>query len=477
MRSMEKCESCEKEVEKVANIDGKSLCGSCTRESLANVPKYWEKIGDVFTHKELIDSYFEPPEWIIEKILGKGHLGVLTGFSGHGKSWVALALAMSASSGKTFLGKYEIEQMPVLYIENENGTYELRRRVEYLGNGERLENLYFAPYPSMDLLESTEWLETQIKEKGIQLVILDSFAGLHAGKENEAEQMRKVLTKLKKIALDYRVTFVLLLHPNKGNNFKGNNKSFPPDYLDRIRGSSEFRNVADDIIGIHMPNPDDREFFFEPVKCRTGGLQPGEIFGMVFDDEQKTLGFEFVGKKKDYKLGAEKCLNDIVIWATNEAPDGKFKTKEAIDAMGNKWGKSMVNDALKIVREEKCEQIRCLKHGKYQLTDVVHKVQKLHMDNLDNSPQEELNQKQRVGVGVSRDTNSSVFCSSNPKVHKVHKYVIADNFLNNQTFDPGTLAIALKLTENEVLDSLQKLSKDGIVHEVFPGMWRRGKNG
>lgn len=464
------CGYCKEFRKEIKEFNGVAICPSCV-ENMRTNPIDLEEHG-IFTHSELMEMVFQPPSWIIENIFGKGHLGVLTGFSGHGKSWVALGLAISASSGKQFLGKYDIEKMPVLYIENENGTYELRRRVEYLGNEERLKNLYFAPYPSLDLLQSTEWLETQIQQKEIQLVILDSFAGLHAGKENEAEQMRKVLTKLKKIALEYNVSFLLLLHPNKGNNFKGNNKSFPPDYLERIRGSSEFRNVADDIIGIHMPNPEDKEFFFEPVKCRTGALQEGETFRMEFDDGKRSLEFVFVGKKKDYKIGSEKCLTDIVIWATNELNEGSFKTKEAIEAMAEKWGKTVVNDALKIVREGKCEQIHYLKRGKYQLKGVVRENLFVRMDKTDNSPKEDQNEEQGVGVGVSHDTNSSVLCSSEKFVRVVREYIIADNFADKQTFDAGSVAIALKLPENEVLASLQKLSKEGIVREVSAGSWR-----
>lgn len=475
------CWECGKVIQKGLKIDEHHYCGDCTRESLSSVPKYWEKeepLSQIFTHSELMKKEFAPPEWIIEGILGKGHLGVLTGFSGHGKSWVSLALAVDAASGNKFLNKYSIEKISVLYIENENGVYELRRRSEYLSDGVKLDNLHFAPYPSLDLLESTEWLESQIEEKEIGLVVLDSFAGLHTGKENEAEQMRKILTKLKKIAMDYNVTFVLLIHPNKGANFKKSKNSFPPDYLERIRGSSEFRNVADDIIGIWMPDADEKAFFFEPVKCRTGALQEGEVFQMHFDDEAKTLDFEFLEKKKDYKFGADKCLTDIVIWATNELKeDGKFKTKDAKEAMETKWGKTIVNNALGLVRDGKCDQISYVSRGTYQLTGFVHEDHEVRMDKMDNSSSEVPSKKQGVVAVAKPVGNNTPALGSSEFVRVVHKYIVADNFADNQTFDAASIAIDLKLSEKDVTEALKVLKKSGEVQEVGSEMWRRRGNG
>lgn len=57
-----------------------------------------------------------PMDWLIEDFIPKGALVTLFGASGLGKSFLALDMCLSVSSGEPWLGRYEVEQGHTVYL-------------------------------------------------------------------------------------------------------------------------------------------------------------------------------------------------------------------------------------------------------------------------------------------------------------------------------------------------------------------------
>lgn len=73
----------------------------------------------------------KPPEWLVENIWTKGACGFIAGQPKVFKSWCALDLALSVSTGMDFLDRFRVASPgPVLYIQEEDGPPTVKARVD-----------------------------------------------------------------------------------------------------------------------------------------------------------------------------------------------------------------------------------------------------------------------------------------------------------------------------------------------------------
>lgn len=85
---------------------------------------------------EFRDSTPEQTEWLVEGILAVGASGFLAAPPKHGKTWIAVALALSVASGKPFLGRFTIPgPRPVMYLALEGSRPALRARFGAVARG------------------------------------------------------------------------------------------------------------------------------------------------------------------------------------------------------------------------------------------------------------------------------------------------------------------------------------------------------
>lgn len=89
---------------------------------------------------EFRDSTPEQTAWLIEGILAVGASGFLAAPPKHGKTWIAVALALSVASGRPFLGRFVIpEARPVMYIALEGSRPAMRARFGAVARGMNLD--------------------------------------------------------------------------------------------------------------------------------------------------------------------------------------------------------------------------------------------------------------------------------------------------------------------------------------------------
>ena len=194
----------------------------------------------------LDDVQSSKTEYLFPPYVPKGTVTILAGVSGGGKTWFSLYLAKLVSTGEPLTeGFPKKEPGTVIYQSKENDlSKDLKPRLEKL-KADTSKILVIddhdkdGKYNPVRL--NDERLEPILKKVRPALVFFDpiqSYLGAEADM-NKANTVRPILDKLIDLAQRYNVAIVLVAHMNKDS------KAFA---LDKILGSSDFRNSARSIL-------------------------------------------------------------------------------------------------------------------------------------------------------------------------------------------------------------------------------------
>lgn len=201
---------------------------------------------------------------VIEELLPVGAITLLSGQPYSGKTFVALEIARAVATGEPFMGKWNVDQPGnVLIVEQDSPKYDTGRALwamvaeQYQNESEAarealgasiLDGIRIAWHPGLDLksaadamriIETANGMYTWRGEgdfvdfsvdpdgnitqsevnvdfgyKGARVIILDSARSLHRGKENESDDMEKVLQNIKQIRERTGAAIVLIAHDN-----------------------------------------------------------------------------------------------------------------------------------------------------------------------------------------------------------------------------------------------------------------------
>ena len=185
----------------------------------------------------------EVAQYLMEPYLPRGMVSILGGVSGAGKT--SLALDVCAKLSKT---------APILYLTAENDPNKvLRPRAEAMGAD--LDRLYFQDGASCAMGDAE--LEELCRSLRPALVVFDpiqSYLG-QGVQMNRAEQVRPLLDGLGALAKELDMAVLLISHMSKPG-------PGVCSALDRLLGSSDFRNAARSIVivGRDPDSPDTRVF-------------------------------------------------------------------------------------------------------------------------------------------------------------------------------------------------------------------------
>jgi len=193
----------------------------------------------------------KPPEieWLIEKLLPKDEVLLISGETGVGKSLLRTQLAiLFAKGGGEFLG-YKVAGAPTLVVQHENSIAGEWRRIHKLAQSigiydEKRFLLNQALY-SVPGVKEAKRLESVIRASGAKVIIYDNLSTLHTCNENSASEMRAVCEALKKIDRECGTSSILLHHfrkPSDGRDSSGDKAE--------SRGSSSISDFAGSIITV-----------------------------------------------------------------------------------------------------------------------------------------------------------------------------------------------------------------------------------
>jgi hypothetical protein len=173
-----------------------------------------------FTWLEEVPDELPEREWVIDGMLPTNCVAMISGKPGSKKTWLGLWMALCVARGSEFLG-YEIElARPALWIDEESGDDNMKRRLNALVKGMGITKqamVAYTPMMGFDACNSDDMddLKEITIQSGAKIIFLDTFSKIFTGDENSKKDIEPVFRVLRKAANDLSVCFVLLHHPTK----------------------------------------------------------------------------------------------------------------------------------------------------------------------------------------------------------------------------------------------------------------------
>lgn len=262
----------------------KSVLQREKRRRDANMPKI-EPIPSLISHSDFLNTEIPPFKWIIDKILPYSGITAFSAPPGHFKTWFALYLALNIARGGALWNKYPIEQMPVLFVNEENYRGIIHDRLRMFKAENELPIYYLHNIGvKLNELRSEELMEL-CKEKGIKFIIFDSLIRIHGFDENSASDMRKVFESFK-IFTNEEISVMFTHHHRKTSSILPNAKA----NLESMRGSSDIGAMVDTHLFLDVK---DNIITLNQGKQRIGILLPPIKFKFV-NKEDGSVDFEYI---------------------------------------------------------------------------------------------------------------------------------------------------------------------------------------
>jgi KaiC/GvpD/RAD55 family RecA-like ATPase len=190
---------------------------------------------------------YDAPDYVVQSLLPRGHVTLLGGHGGSGKSMLALTLAAHVAAGRDWCSLYTAKLRSVFVSLEDRGElvrYRLRKIVESYGlnateviGGLTILDGTDCPvlaselvtYGERSLAKTAAMLELADAVKGAGLVIIDNASDAFDGQENDRRQVRAFVRMLAEIARENDAAVCLLAHIDKaaarygsaGNSYSG----------------------------------------------------------------------------------------------------------------------------------------------------------------------------------------------------------------------------------------------------------------
>ena len=185
-------------------------------------------------------------------VIPLGVVGVIAGVGGSNKSTLLRQLAMSVVSGGDFLGwEYQGKHRSAIYVSTEDPKPVAKNFIKRMNETlclpkEQVRGLRFV-FSSEDTIAK---LEERLSQAPADLVIIDAFADVVGGKEqNSASDTRDAMGPYANLAFKYNCTIILLHHTNKGTDklpMSRDNIAGSQALVNKPRFAIEFRINRDD---------------------------------------------------------------------------------------------------------------------------------------------------------------------------------------------------------------------------------------
>lgn len=239
-----------------------SLPATEVRRIAESVGRYATAEADLFA--EMADVEPRDVEFSWFPYLVRGAVNLLEGDPGTGKTYLLCTVAACFSAGIALPGQDEARPMNVLFMsaEDDPDTTLVRRLTRMGADLDRI--TYTTRYFQLED-EALGWIEKHVKEKGVELVILDPLLAYMRGgiDMNKANETRPFMARLAELAKRTNITIIGLRHLTKGSKDKA---------IYRGLGSIDITAAARSalMLGLHPEDEDVRVMMHkaQPLRAR-----------------------------------------------------------------------------------------------------------------------------------------------------------------------------------------------------------------
>lgn len=242
-----------------------------------------DKPANLITAKQIIEKEFPATRWLVKDLVPAVGFTAITGAPATYKSFITEHIAICLALGTPAFGEFEVSQCPVLIIDKENHLSLIKDRLVKLGVKDD-PPIYFLETPDdFEINDEAQfnWLNQIVKEKNIQLVIIDSFIHFHRGDEQGSTDTAKTFETLKQINCAW-----LIIHHHK----KRDVRSFNVPLLESTRGSSDFAAELEAHMAVEAMA--DGKLKISQGKNRWGPLTKPFMITPIIDELSATLIYE-----------------------------------------------------------------------------------------------------------------------------------------------------------------------------------------
>ncbi len=194
---------------------------------------------DITSLDEVLDTYFEPKEPIIENFLYPG-TAILAGASKIGKSFLVAEIAFCIATGKNFWNeKYKTTKGEVLYLALEDDLQRIQTRFSKMFGTEGSPSLHFATASKTIeeglMMQLTEYITKYPKTK---LIIIDTLQKIRGLSNENVSYSRDydAITQLKNMSDKYGICILIVHHTRKQD---------ADDCFEKISGTNGIMGSAD----------------------------------------------------------------------------------------------------------------------------------------------------------------------------------------------------------------------------------------
>lgn len=272
-----------------------------------------------------VREFFGNVEWAWPGWLPRGHVTMIAGEQGIGKSFLSAELIARFARYKTVWPNGQEVELParrVLLVETEQmkGVYAERLEAMGVGDDAWLFGPGSDPAAIPDIVEQHDEIETLARDANAGAVLVDSLSGGHGQKENDA-YMRKVLQPLSTIATNLKIPVIIDHHPRKRSKHESSKVT-----LDRVRGSTTITQFCRSVLGLYRLDGTGEGGLVRVDCIKHNFCTQPEPFGFGFQNDGSGLIFTTAPETED-----NTAMGEALEFLQEELSDGRVRSTQVLE--------------------------------------------------------------------------------------------------------------------------------------------------
>lgn len=159
-------------------------------------------------------------DWLVDSLVPKSSVTILSAEPGSYKSYIVLELAVSVAEGRQALGRFETVKGRALYVDFDGGEDITRRRVAQLAPGRAIPAFgYLAGSEIGNVYDDLLW--NALRDDAPELLVIDTLAAGSPGVDENDKRVGDVLIRARLLAQSKGTATVFLHHLNASGGVRG----------------------------------------------------------------------------------------------------------------------------------------------------------------------------------------------------------------------------------------------------------------